>query len=113
MTPSEALTGLASIVGGGGVVSAFIAWMAYKTEAMKGRRYEPGSTAVASVTNAIGDVYGQQRFMEALTNALSLNTAALNKMIVLMEKKQDKEKRAEELRVLMAELRETQDRKHP
>lgn len=50
MTASEALQGIISIIGGGGIVTALVAWLAYKTEALKGRR----STVSDAGMGAIG-----------------------------------------------------------
>lgn len=108
MTSTEALSGLASIVGGGGIVSVIIAWLGLKQEAMKGRREPDGRT----VALAIGDVYAEKRDREAFTQALKELTAVIVRIADLLEADVEMKVSEKNLKATIAVLRSEMKDEH-
>ena len=86
MNSDQALTGLAAIVGGGGVSSALVAFFAYLTEARKGRKPSDGNVAIT-----IGNELGRGRWDEATASSLSVIAFCLTRLVAITEIKAEQD----------------------
>ncbi len=80
ITPDQALTGLGAIVGGGGLSAMVVAVVGYLTEARKGRRPADGS-----VTLALGDAFGQNKWAEISAGHLAALSQTLARGVAILE----------------------------
>lgn len=110
MTPEEALKGLISIIGTGGIAGGLIAYYGYHKEALAGRKGDPANR----LPGLLAGGFEPERTVEPLVNAISTLTAAIGSMTLLLKQKeerivreteeQEERERDEELRRLHDEV---------
>jgi hypothetical protein len=114
MTASEALAGIASLMGGGGLVAIAVAWLGYKAEALKGRRpmaSDPSMAAIGAGFLVDGKSANQVAAAAmALTEALSEAAEALGELREMGRQMDRVARHAEEIAHQLTEIRRNGER---
>ena len=109
MSPEEALKGLASIVGAGGIAGAMMAYYAYHKEALAGRKGDPAGR----LPGLLAGGFEPEKSIDPLVNAITSMTAAIGSLTALLKKREEREEREIERREERErddEMREMRDR---
>ncbi len=109
MTVEELVQGLGALFGATGVGAVVIAYLAHKTEVAKGRRNDvDGRTTAIAVGSALGD----RASFEAMTEAVTLQTAVLTRLVELLEGRELREQREDEKEQMYKEFMERFAKEH-